>query len=812
MVPRTRRILVCARTSKLLPMRQTNTQMHSHAPLRAAGAALMTLAQVPFAISADLPPPTGAEERAPAATELPAVRVIGSTPLSALGTPIHRYPGNVQSLGDEELGRTLDITEGLSRSFGSVNINNAQNNPYQADLTYRGFLASPLTGSAVGLSVYVDGVRFNDGFGDTVSWDLIPQAAIAGIDLIPGSNPVFGLNTLGGALAIRTKDGKSFQGTEAELSTGSFGRRALEVEHGGSQEALNWYVALHRAEEDGWRDFSGSDVRQAFASLGWESEGTDLELQYIGVDNGLTGNGFAPESLLERDREAVHTFPDNTRNRQDFFKLRGAQALTSELQLAGNAFFRQFDRVTRNGDAEVECVDQVSGETPFLDPAGARELPVSLCAGMADGFFDEAGEPLAGGELAREVGGEDRGTITDSTSGGGTLQVSASGNLGHWSQRLTLGLAYDRSDNRYAQSEREGEIEQRGNSRTIVGEGEFETEVDVDTRQANLGAYVSQAVDLSDDLLLTLSGRYQRVEIEIRDRTGEADNADLNGDHAFNRFSPAAGLSYQVNPGINLFGAIGEGFRTPTAAELTCADPEDPCNLPNAFAADPPLDPVIARTIEFGARGTRAFGARTLRWNLGLFQTRLRDDILFTVVEAGGAGFFQNVDQTRRQGVETGLHWVGPRGDLFANYAFVDATYESAAVLASVVDAAGSAVEAGDRIPGIPQHGLRLGGDYRPRNSISLGADLRFTGRAYLRGDDSNDLAPLDPYVVLNLRASYEPIQRLELWVRIDNVADTDYETAGVRNFNAFAAPIGEDRFVAPGAPRGGWVGAKLRF
>ena len=88
-----------------------------------------------------------------------------------------------------------------------------QGNPFQPDLNYRGYTASPLLGTPQGLSVYMDGVRLNQPFGDVVSWDLIPRQAIASMTLMPGSNPLFGLNTLGGALSIQTKDGRDAPGT-----------------------------------------------------------------------------------------------------------------------------------------------------------------------------------------------------------------------------------------------------------------------------------------------------------------------------------------------------------------------------------------------------------------------------------------------------------------------------------------------------------------------------------------------------------------------------------------------------------------------
>lgn len=746
------------------------------------------------------------------ALELPSVDVIGFTPLPSVGMPIEKFAGNVQSITSEEIENQnpVDLSEALYRNLGSVNINSAQNNPWQNDVTYRGFLASPLTGSPIGLSVYVDGMRFNDGFGDTLSWDLIPQSAISSIDVIPGSNPLFGLNTLGGALAVRTKSGFAYQGTEVELQGGSFGRWGLEAEHGGYKGPIDYYMTFNGMQEDGWRDASGSELRQFFGKAGWENDRTDVDLSYIYANNDLTGNGYAPESLLALDRSAVHTFPDNTLNEQHLVNLSASHELTKDLLLAGNAYYRDYQRDTLNGDAEVTCVNDLTDEEVFTDAGGEDALPVSLCSGSAAGFFDADGNALLGA-LERDTEGEDRTTSTESETWGGTLQLSRQGQLFGHGNSATIGFAYDQTDSRFTQSEREGDIVDVGNSRTIIGEGAFETEVDVDTSQEDIGFYLTDTFDITERLALTLSGRYQHVNVEISDNTGDPENADVNGDHSFDRFNPAAGLTFQLMPKMTVFGSYSEGFRAPTAAELTCADPDDPCNLPNAFVADPPLDPVVAKTYEFGARGHLPVGD-ALRWNAAFFRTDLSDDILFTVVETGGAGFFQNVGETRRQGVEVGAIGSVKKLNYFLSYAFVDATYESAETLASFVDAAGVPVEEGDSIPGIPQHNFRVGAEYEVYTNFWLGGDVIAASSTYLRGDDGNNLPEVDGYAILNLQARYAPSKHFELWGRIDNVTDADYETAGIRNFNAFADPIAEERFLAPGAPLAGWFGVKARF
>jgi iron complex outermembrane receptor protein len=752
-----------------------------------------------------------AQPTPPPAVTLPPVVVIGTTPLPALGVPIEKYAGNVQSLGGDDLnGRnTVDLPDTLFRRLGSVNVSGNQGNSWQSDVTYRGFLASPLTGSAIGLSVYLDGMRFNDGFGDTVSWDLIPKLSLAGIDVIPGSNPIFGLNTLGGALALRTKNGRDDPGTSIGASGGSFGRWNVEAEHGGSWGPLDWYLAFNALDEDGWRADSPSQLRQLFTKVGWERAGTAIGLTYSYVDNDLTGNGLVPQSILDQHRNAVYTFPDQTRNRMNLGILQGRHQLTDDLLLIGNAFYRDYQRRTFNGDVEVDCVDDATGE-PVFD-AGGRLVHLGNCQGPSAGLVDGAGNPVAG-TLARAAEGENRTTKTDSQDWGGTVQLSYKGKiLGH-GNRVTSGVAYDGHQSRFDQREAPADLVPKRLGVGTVQTGDFETAVDVRTRQQNVGVYLTDTFDITEQLAITVAGRYQHVGIAIRDRSGQ--NPALDGDHDFSRFSPAAGLTFQALESLALFFSYSEGFRAPTPAELTCADPDAPCNLPNAFVADPPLRPVVARTYELGARGKLPlFGnPSALQWSASLFRTDVQDDILFTTTETGGGGFFRNVGGTRRQGAELGVSGAWKRLRYFLSYAFVDATYQSDETLASVTDPSGVAVRSGDRIPGIPLHNLKLGAEVEALKNFWIGADVAAVSGVFLRGDDANQRAKLDGYGILNLQVRYRPIPQVELWARGDNVTNTHYATGGALNFNAFANPIAVQRFVAPGAPIAGWGGVRVSF
>src|SRR6266403_2407774 len=239
------------------------------------------------------------------AQELPQVIVIGNAPLLGFGLPLNQVPSNVQTADSQDLKRaqSAEVTEYFNRAFSGVNVSESADNPFQRDINYRGFTASPLLGPPEGLYVYVDGVRVNESFGDTVNWDLIQQSAISTASLISGSNPVFGLNTLGGALSLQTKSGHDNPGTELEAYGGSFGRRSFQGESGGALGPLDYFATLHYIDESGWRDLSPTTVWQTFGKVGWQNDKTDVDLSYTYADTRLFGNGATPLSMLYYRRE-----------------------------------------------------------------------------------------------------------------------------------------------------------------------------------------------------------------------------------------------------------------------------------------------------------------------------------------------------------------------------------------------------------------------------------------------------------------------------------------------------------------------------
>jgi outer membrane receptor protein involved in Fe transport len=735
--------------------------------------------------------------------EVEPIEVIGITPTHGTGLPKTKVPANVQSATSEDLQRaqSLDLSEFLNQSLGSVHVNEAQSNPLQPDVQYRGFTASPLLGLPQGLAVYQDGVRVNEPFGDTVNWALLPQSAIAGINLLPGSNPLFGLNALGGALSIQTKNGFTHSGSRGELSYGSFDRKFVQAETGGIRNALQYFVTGEYFDEGGWRDFSPSEAKRVFGNIGWQGGLSTLNLSITAADTDLIGNGPAPEQLLAIDREAPFTRPDITENELLMLNLRGSRQLGAVAVLDGNVYFRDSDISTLNGD-----------DSDF----GACEAPANvglLCEEEVRGeevVEDQNGDPVA---FRPAVEGATVNTSsTDQEGYGGTVQVTLLDQLFSRENQLIVGSALDLGQADFGSQTELGTLDA---TRQAVGSGVLagDSFVNVETDVRNYGLYLTDTWSATDALALTLSGRYNRTEIELEDQLG----ADLNGDHTFQRFNPAVGATYQFAPQFSVYAGYNEANRAPTPVELTCADRNDPCRLPNAFLADPPLDDVVAKTIEAGMRGNW----RGVDYNFGVFNTVNEGDIIF--ISAGtvlNQGFFDNVGDTRRRGVElnlVGRLWGSVAWSL--DYTYLKAEFRDSLTIASANHPLADVnneiqVEPGDRIPGVPRHLLKAGLSYAPLPKIRVGADVLYNADQVLRGDESNQLEPVDDYALVNLRAQYRVNKRAAVFGSIDNVFDADYETFGVLGEAAevlgdqFASP----QFLSPGAPRGLWVGLRVSF
>jgi iron complex outermembrane receptor protein len=732
-----------------------------------------------------------------------------------------RVPSYVQTAATEQIERaqSLDLTDFLNRNFGSVSINHAQSNPLQPDFNFRGFTASPLLGLPQGLAVYQNGVRMNEPFGDTVSWDLIPLSAVQSVQLLAGSNPVFGLNSLGGALSLQMKDGFSFDSTAAEVYGGSFSRRGATIQHGGNSGSWGYYGNIDYFEEDGWRDDSDSDALRFFGSASMHGERSRLEVSAAFADSKLRGNGAAPAELLQIDRSQVFTHPDITENSLSQLIVEGSIDVSKNFRVAANAYFRAIDTDSFNGDGTIfeECGfddDEFLVEEDFEDLNGDGECSADLDDSITL-VRDPDGEPIDAELDGAELDAINNVGRRKQESFGASLQLAFDSDLGSGRRNdLMVGMAFSDGPTSFGSVvEVASLLENRSTSRTGIFADEFRTQMEAGLTTWSL--YFVDTFDVTERLSLTASGRYDDTRVRLTDRSGQS--PELDGNHQFARFNPALGIALRVSPTATLYANAAQSARAPTPVELSCASEDAPCNLPNAFLADPPLDAVVANSVEVGASGTLAHGER---WHAGAFHIVNDDDILFQTT--GGAqanvGFFENVGDTRRVGLELGLAQPAGRVQWAVNYSYISATFEDAFNInspnhpAAVGDTALRVPEGAD-IPGIPRHQLNAALDFEFEGRLTMGVDASFRSGVRVRGDEVNLLPETSSYTVVNLRAEYRVSDAVRLFARIENLLDSKYESFGVLGDPHEVFPEFEDpRFLGAGPPLGAWLGVRATF
>ena len=736
-------------------------------------------------------------------TTAPTVEVVGISPVKGLEIPRNEVPARVQSLDAAALATTRlqSLPELMGNRLGAVNVNEIQSNPYQADVNFRGFTASPLLGTPQGISVYQDGVRINEPFGDIVNWDLVPRAAVSTIDLIPGSNPLFGLNTLGGALSITTKSGFTHRESSIEGSAGSFGRRELEVELGRGDGDLGFYLAGSLFREDGWRDFSPSRAGQWFGKLSQQRGPLEWDLSYTGADTDLIGNGLLPQSMLERRRASIFTKPDNTRHRLDMLALNTSYWLDDKSRLTTLAYHRRNVIRTLNGDANDD---------------------------FEDGANDGANIGPPGNNIDTAANNRTR---TVQRSWGGAVQWSRLDDNNH----VAFGATLDQSKSRFEQTTQLGIFDA---DRGVTATGGETLNNRLSGRTSAWSLFATDTYRPFGGLAVTSSLRYNRARVQTIDQGPRA--PALDGNYTYTKLNPAIGAAWDLNPATTLFANLAQGNRAPSPIELGCADPANPCSLPNAMQADPFLKQVVTRTLEAGLRGKSS----QLRWNATIFRANNTDDILFIGTGAGNSrGYFTNFGRTRREGIELGA--AGDAGPITwrADYSYVKATYQSSAcVLAENNSTRGQGgcaadeirVRAGHRLPGIPLHSLKLGADWKVDPRVNLSADILAHSSQFLRGNENNAhqagtfggrtfLGPGEAaaYAILNLAARIKFDKTWTVTARINNALNKKYATAGALAENAFNAAgtfqtnsddWTRESFFAPGAPRSVFVGLSLAF
>jgi outer membrane receptor protein involved in Fe transport len=564
----------------------------------------------------------------------------------------------------------MTLQESLMRLPG-VTLNDEQGNAVQPGISLRGFQGTSVKGVPQGISVFLDGVRLNEPTVEEINFDLIPMDDIERIELIRGPSAIFGRNTLGGSLNIMTSRGAARREIVPELAGGSFGTQQYRLRLSGTEEYIDYYFSGLFARQDGWRDASATRLGKGFGKVGVRYGGTDATLSFLYGDNRIEQPGSLPLSLLGQDRTLNFTGGDFFSPRAYLSTLNLRQELGAGFALSLNGFGRILD---------------------------AEQFNVNLIADNARSF-------------------------THTTSAGGTLQLGHRAPVLGRQNHLIMGAEYVHHDV-------STQVFEEKNDRTLAscfedaltaGDDPAEAcplqalSTKVSDKQNGAGLYVQDTLDLARGLLLetdrfvlTVAGRWDWLRHAILDQSPpEAARPSATGSSTFSRFTPRVGVNYNLSPEYGIYVSYSQGFRAPAFLELTCAGPGAICpGLQAGVAPDPPLKSVKAEHYEIG------FQARPVLWleaDLALFRTDVRDDI-FAVSPTGTVGlFFQNIGDTRRQGLNSVCGNVpAPPGRLL-NYTYTAATFGSTPLATPLDgrlydDALPQLVRKGDEIPLIPIH------------------------------------------------------------------------------------------------------------
>ena len=744
--------------------------------------------------------------QAHAVEELPEIEVVGTSLLPGLEIEKEKLPYEVRSLQSENLGNetSLGIADVMNQYIPGVFTNEVQGSPYQGDVTYRGFRASSILGAAQGLSVYIDGIRINEPFGDVVNWDMIPEFALDNISLIPGSNPMYGLNTLGGALSLTTKSGLSHPGKVARVSFGSFSRKKLDISVAGKFSAGSggdYFISASHFDESGWRDYSDGKISNIFGKANKNTDFGSVGIMTYFGDSDLLGNGLLPSTnfgvgddvgeiresgLYEARRQAVYSHPDQTKNEVGLISLNFQNYLDDDTQLNGLIYHRYGRQKRLGGDVEAE-------------------------------FESDENE--------WEFEGEFNNSKTRQNSSGFGLNFSKILD----NHQITTGVTFDQSSVSYHATETEDcEV---NSIRKVICDDDSETEdsAKVSGKSKTYSLFASDTTEVSGGIFVTGSLRYNHSKVENTLSTPAEGIEELVAQpkESFNysKLNPALGISAKLDNGLNLFANASQGNRVPTVIELGCADKDNPCLLPTGLQADPFLEQVISRTYEIGARGRigQGFGI------ISIYNTDNKDDIIFVSTDVNsGQGFFTNFGKTRNQGVDLQIVQKFNHIKITSNYSYLEATYEESGLLFGE-----RSVQAlpGMRIPGIPENVFRLGVDWTPQDDLKIGLTFIATSDLITQGNEDGQIggdddvitrdASVDGYQLVNLNMRYERSENLTIFARVTNLFDEKYETYGAMAesvFNKNGNFVGDDegptvnRFVAPGAPRGVFVGLNYKF
>jgi iron complex outermembrane recepter protein len=743
-----------------------------------------------------------------ASGELQTVEVVATAPVGP-GTSVLNVPSETQTLSAQQIDNLNQLTlqDTLARATPGVSVTDEIGSPLSQSVDFRGETASPVPGTPEGLAVYMNGVRINESYGDVVNWDLIPQVAMQNAQIVTG-NPVFGLNAIAGAVVINMKNGFNWQGTEFDAQGGSLATVLSSLQYGWTNGTWAYYAAMEGTRTDGYRLYGQSDVERGYADIGYRAGISEVHFSVTGAADALGVAGTTPiQQIAEQGPQAVFTTPQTTDTTAIMATLSDETHISSTLTFNGNMYLRKYDQAHVDGNVSdfyscggmYACDDNGPLAPPYVPGSGLTPL----------------GDPAAGSTAGTPLGEIDS-NWTHTYSTGATAQLTDTDKvLGHNNQ-ITAGASVDHGWTQFYGS---STLNTLPPDFVVPTGGELIDEpaddvspVDLSAQNTYVGVYVLDDFALTDRLTLHAGARFNDAQLNLQNELGgfpavvsqQFGTYDLlNTSANYARINPVVGATFKITPDISTYVSYSEANRAPTPLELGCSNPMLPCMIDNFLVADPPLQQIVARTIEAGFKGSNAIAwapaPGRLDWSISAYRTTNSNDIYAEYSTVNGFGYYQNVGDTLRQGVDIGATYTTDKWDAYASYSYIDAVFASNATLSSpnnllatfdpVNQTYYENVVPGDFIPGIPAHKFKIGFDYELLPKWKVGADVVYRSSTYYYGDEINAYPPISGFATLNLRTSYQVTNNIQIFGLVNNALDyrgatygTLYETTSTEN------------------------------
>ncbi|HEU0196589.1 MAG TPA: TonB-dependent receptor [Nevskiaceae bacterium] len=648
-----------------------------------------------------------------------------TTTATRVATPSYDVPASIDSVDGQQI-REDSLGVNLSESVKGIPgllARNRQNYAQDEQISIRGFGARTTFGVR-GVRLYIDGIpaSFPDGQGQVSNFDLSNASRI---EVLRGPFSALYGNSSGGVIQIFTATGHRPDSLGGGVAYGSYDTLRANVDAQGQVGKLDYDADFTHFRTGGYTPHSGAR-RGIFQ--GKFTYHLDASTSLTAVLNNFSGpeaqdpQGLTRAQFEEDPRQAsAAALQFNTRK-------------SAEQHLAGLILKHDFG----NGQS-----------IRLMGYYGARQIRQFLSIPQVAQVAPTSG----GGVVA-----------LNDDYGGGDARWTWRTDLLRQPLTFVAGLSYDNEG-----EHRRGYDNFIGSTLGVQGAlRRNERDVEWDFAQ-----YAQADWNLGQRWVLSAGVRHNRVNFDSHDYF--LANGDGSGTRTYYATTPVAGVMYKLTHWAHLYADYGEGFQTPTFAELAYrADGSAGLNLG-----------LRAARTENGELGVKFQLADNTNAEFTVFRAQTRHEIVVDT-DSGGRSTYTNAGRVRRQGLEFSADRAFSRWwNLRVAYTYLDATVRTPYASCSAQPAPCSAplqVAAGSRLPGVPESQVFAGLRWGRSTGLHVGVDGQYLSDVPVN-DFNSEAAPA--YGLIDTSVGYvwdRPHAVVSVFARVNNVLDTDYVGAVIVN------------------------------